>query len=84
MGTPVWVHTWGVLILGNPAGPILVDTGASDPEIMERLGMKGRVDEEMQLENAARRRTASRSGTSRRCCTRTATSTTPARTTASR
>ena len=52
MGTPVWVHTWGVLILGNPAGPILVDTGASDPAIMERLGMKGRVDEDMQLENA--------------------------------
>ena len=52
MGTPVWVHTWGILILGNPAGPILVDTGASDPAIMERLGMKGRVDEDMQLENA--------------------------------
>jgi glyoxylase-like metal-dependent hydrolase (beta-lactamase superfamily II) len=52
MGTPVWVHTWGVLILGNPAGPILVDTGASNPEIMGRLGMQGRVDEDMQLENA--------------------------------
>ena len=52
MGTPVWVHTWGVLILGNPAGPILVDTGARDPEIMGRLGMQGRVDEDMQLENA--------------------------------
>jgi glyoxylase-like metal-dependent hydrolase (beta-lactamase superfamily II) len=52
MGTPVWVHTWGILILGNPAGPILVDTGARDPEIMGRLGMQGRVDEEMQLENA--------------------------------
>ena len=52
MGTPIWVHTWGILILGNPAGPILVDTGARDPEIMERLGMKGRVDEDMQLENA--------------------------------
>jgi len=52
MGTPVCVHTWGILILGNPAGPILVDTGASHPEIMERLGMKGRVDEDMQLENA--------------------------------
>ena len=52
MGMPVWVHTWGVLILGNPAGPILVDTGASEPAIMERLGMKGRVDEDMQLENA--------------------------------
>ena len=52
MGTPVWVHTWGMLILGNPEGPILVDTGASYPEIMERLGMKGRIDEEMELENA--------------------------------
>jgi glyoxylase-like metal-dependent hydrolase (beta-lactamase superfamily II) len=52
MGTPVWVHTWGILILGNPAGPILVDTGASEPAIMERLGMKGRVDEDMQLANA--------------------------------
>jgi glyoxylase-like metal-dependent hydrolase (beta-lactamase superfamily II) len=52
MGTPVWAHTWGILILGNPAGPILVDTGASHPEIMSRLGMEGRVDEEMQLENA--------------------------------
>jgi glyoxylase-like metal-dependent hydrolase (beta-lactamase superfamily II) len=52
MGTAVWVHTWGILILGNPAGPILVDTGASHPEIMERLGMKGRVTDEMQLENA--------------------------------
>ena len=52
MGTPVWVHTWGVLILGNPAGPILVDTGARDPEIMGRLGMHGRLDEDMQLENA--------------------------------
>ena len=31
MGTPVWAHTWGILILGNPAGPILVDTGASEP-----------------------------------------------------
>jgi glyoxylase-like metal-dependent hydrolase (beta-lactamase superfamily II) len=52
MGTAIWVHTWGILILGNPAGPILVDTGASHPEIMERLGMKGRVTDEMQLENA--------------------------------
>jgi glyoxylase-like metal-dependent hydrolase (beta-lactamase superfamily II) len=52
MGTPVWVHTWGLLILGNPAGPLLVDTGARDPEIMQRLGMQGRVDEDMQLDNA--------------------------------
>jgi glyoxylase-like metal-dependent hydrolase (beta-lactamase superfamily II) len=52
MGTPVWAHTWGFLILGNPVGPILVDTGARDPEIMQRLGMEGRIDEEMRLENA--------------------------------
>ncbi len=52
MGTPVWAHTWGILILGNPAGPILVDTGARDPEIMQRLGMEGRIDEEMLLEHA--------------------------------
>jgi glyoxylase-like metal-dependent hydrolase (beta-lactamase superfamily II) len=52
MGIPVRVHTWGVLILGNPAGPILVDTGASAPEIMRRLGMRGWVTEEQQLENA--------------------------------
>jgi glyoxylase-like metal-dependent hydrolase (beta-lactamase superfamily II) len=52
MGTPVRVHTWGVLILGNPAGPILVDTGASHPEIMQRLGMTGWIEEEQQLENA--------------------------------
>ena len=52
MGTPIWVHTWGALILGNPAGPILVDTGARDAEIMGRLGMQGRVDDEMRLENA--------------------------------
>jgi glyoxylase-like metal-dependent hydrolase (beta-lactamase superfamily II) len=51
MGVKVWVHTWGVLVLGNSAGPILVDTGASHPEIMERLGMRGRVTEEMRLEN---------------------------------
>jgi glyoxylase-like metal-dependent hydrolase (beta-lactamase superfamily II) len=52
MGTPIWVHTWGILILGNPAGPILVDTGARDAEIMGRLHMQGRIDEDMQLENA--------------------------------
>jgi glyoxylase-like metal-dependent hydrolase (beta-lactamase superfamily II) len=52
MGTSVWAHTWGILILGNPAGPILVDTGAMEPGIMTRLGMQGRVDEEMELENA--------------------------------
>lgn len=51
MGTLSRVPTWGVLILGNPAGPILVDTGASHPEIMSRLGMTGYVTEEMTLES---------------------------------
>jgi glyoxylase-like metal-dependent hydrolase (beta-lactamase superfamily II) len=51
MGTPVRVHTWGVLIVGNPAGPLLVDTGARDPEIMQRLGMRGWIEEEQRLEN---------------------------------
>jgi glyoxylase-like metal-dependent hydrolase (beta-lactamase superfamily II) len=51
MGIRTWVPTWGCLILGNPVGPILVDTGASEPAIMERLGMTGRVTEEMALES---------------------------------
>lgn len=51
MGLPVRVHTWGVLILGNPAGPILVDTGARNAEIMGRLGMTGWIEEEQRLEN---------------------------------
>src|SRR5438105_6214699 len=45
MGIRTRVPTWGVLVLGNPVGPILVDTGASGPEIMERLGMTGSVGE---------------------------------------
>jgi glyoxylase-like metal-dependent hydrolase (beta-lactamase superfamily II) len=45
MGIRTVAPTWGVLILGNPVGPILVDTGASDPEIMERLHMTGFVAE---------------------------------------
>jgi glyoxylase-like metal-dependent hydrolase (beta-lactamase superfamily II) len=43
MGIRTRVPTWGVLILGNPVGPILVDTGVSGPEIMERLHMTGYV-----------------------------------------
>ncbi len=50
MGIRTRVPTWGVLILGNPVGPILVDTGASSPEIMERLHMTGFVTEEQRLE----------------------------------
>src|SRR5438132_1651220 len=45
MGIRTRVPTWGVLILGNPVGPILVDTGVSEPEIMERLHMTGYVGE---------------------------------------
>src|SRR5207302_2632980 len=51
MGIKVRVPTWGVLVLGNPAGPILVDSGASSPEIMGRLGMTGWVEEDMRLES---------------------------------
>jgi glyoxylase-like metal-dependent hydrolase (beta-lactamase superfamily II) len=45
MGIRTRVPTWAVLILGNPAGPILVDTGVQDAEIMERLHMTGYVGE---------------------------------------
>jgi len=52
MGIRTRVPTWGVLILGNPAGPILVDTGVSEPEIMERLHMTGYVGEGQGLDAA--------------------------------
>jgi glyoxylase-like metal-dependent hydrolase (beta-lactamase superfamily II) len=50
MGVKTRVPTWGYLILGGD-DPILVDTGASSPEIMERLGMTGIQVEEQRLEN---------------------------------
>lgn len=50
MGVRTRVKTWGYLILGGD-DPILVDTGASHPEIMERLGMTGIVSEEQRLEH---------------------------------
>jgi glyoxylase-like metal-dependent hydrolase (beta-lactamase superfamily II) len=50
MGKLTRVKTWGLLILGGD-DPILVDTGARDAEIMQRLGMTGFVTEEMRLEN---------------------------------
>ncbi|MDQ3162229.1 MAG: MBL fold metallo-hydrolase [Actinomycetota bacterium] len=50
MGIRTRVKTWGFLILGPDSDPILVDTGASHPEIMERLGMTGIVTEEMSLD----------------------------------
>jgi glyoxylase-like metal-dependent hydrolase (beta-lactamase superfamily II) len=49
MGTTARVKTWGYLIMGPDTDPILVDTGASHPEIMERLGMKGIVTKEMTI-----------------------------------
>jgi glyoxylase-like metal-dependent hydrolase (beta-lactamase superfamily II) len=51
MGIRTRVKTWGYLILGPDSDPILVDTGASHPEIMERLGMTGIVTPEMTLEH---------------------------------
>jgi glyoxylase-like metal-dependent hydrolase (beta-lactamase superfamily II) len=54
MGIRTTVPTWGCLVLGNEVGPILVDTGASHPAIMERLGMTGTVTEEMGLERQLR------------------------------
>ena len=49
MGIRTRVKTWGYLILGPDTEPILVDTGASHPEIMETLGMTGIVTKEMTL-----------------------------------
>ncbi len=50
MGVRLRVPTLGYLILGGDA-PIVVDTGASHPEIMHRLGMEGWISEEQKLEN---------------------------------
>ena len=49
MGVRTRVKTWGYLILGPDSDPLLVDTGASHPEIMERLGMTGIVTKEMTI-----------------------------------
>jgi glyoxylase-like metal-dependent hydrolase (beta-lactamase superfamily II) len=49
MGIRTRVKTWGYLILGPDFDPIVVDTGASHPEIMERLGMTGIVTKEMTI-----------------------------------
>ena len=49
MGIRTRVKTWGFLILGPDSDPILVDTGASHPEIMERLHMTGIVTKEMTI-----------------------------------
>lgn len=50
MGQTTRVKTWGYLILGGD-DPILVDTGAMNAEIMQRLGMTGFITEEQRLEN---------------------------------
>jgi glyoxylase-like metal-dependent hydrolase (beta-lactamase superfamily II) len=50
MGITTRAKTWSYLLLGG-ADPILVDTGASSPEIMRRLGMTGHTSEQQQLES---------------------------------
>ncbi len=50
MGVRTRIPTFGFLILGGRE-PVLVDTGASHPEIMDRLGMTGYVTDEMDLEH---------------------------------
>jgi glyoxylase-like metal-dependent hydrolase (beta-lactamase superfamily II) len=49
MGIVTRAKTWAYLLLGGD-DPILVDTGASSPEIMGRLGMTGHASEEQRLE----------------------------------
>jgi glyoxylase-like metal-dependent hydrolase (beta-lactamase superfamily II) len=50
MGTHTLAKTWGFLLLGGD-DPILVDTGARDVEIMQRLAMIGTITEEMRIES---------------------------------
>src|SRR6266498_1031400 len=50
MGVRTRIPTFGFLILGGEE-PLLVDTGASHADIMQRLGMTGFITEEMELEN---------------------------------
>jgi glyoxylase-like metal-dependent hydrolase (beta-lactamase superfamily II) len=49
MGVVTRAKTWAYLLLGGDDA-ILVDTGASSPEIMGRLGMTGHTSEEQRLE----------------------------------
>jgi glyoxylase-like metal-dependent hydrolase (beta-lactamase superfamily II) len=49
MGITTRAKTWAYLLLGGDA-PILVDTGASSPEIMGRLGMTAYTTEEQRLD----------------------------------
>ena len=50
MGVTTRAKTWSFLILGGDE-PILVDTGAMNTEIMQRLGMIGYIEEEQRIEN---------------------------------
>jgi glyoxylase-like metal-dependent hydrolase (beta-lactamase superfamily II) len=50
-GQTARAKTWGYLLLGRDTDPILVDTGAMNAEIMQRLGMTATITEEMKLEN---------------------------------
>jgi glyoxylase-like metal-dependent hydrolase (beta-lactamase superfamily II) len=50
MGVRTRIPTFGFLILGGKE-PILVDTGASHAQIMDRLGMTGYMTEEMDIEH---------------------------------
>ena len=47
------MKTWSYLILGPDTDPILVDTGASSPTIMETLGMVGISTKEMTLDTSS-------------------------------
>ncbi|HET6174213.1 MAG TPA: MBL fold metallo-hydrolase [Gaiellales bacterium] len=49
MGVVTRAKTWAYLLLGGD-DPILVDSGASSPEIMARLGMTGYTSDEQRLE----------------------------------
>ena len=51
MGKPTRAKTWSYLLLGPETEPIIVDTGARSPEIMQRLHMTGLQSEEQRLEN---------------------------------
>jgi glyoxylase-like metal-dependent hydrolase (beta-lactamase superfamily II) len=51
MGRPTRVKTWSYLLLGPETEPVIVDTGAQSPEIMQRLHMTGFQSEEQKLEN---------------------------------
>ena len=71
MGIRTRVKTWGYLILGADAEPILVDTGASHPEIMETPRDDGDRDGGDDAAAPAREARASSSTTSATSCTRT-------------